>query len=108
MTECACQNPLFHYRDFDSLELGSDSTNGDVSLHTCKKCSTKWVGYLVEWPHFSKSTRWYRTPITAEEALTLTAENAKDYIEKQEWCFAGGDYYREIGIHKKTKPIKVV
>ena len=108
MIECVCQLPPFDYRDYEREDLGSDSMNADIYIDTCKNCGTRWVVYLIEWPHFSKSTRWYRAPVRDDEILALCTKNAKDYIERQEWCFAGGDFYRERGIHKKTKPITIV
>lgn len=106
MTECTCQNPPFYYLDFDEIDLGWDPRYGEVSIQTCKKCGTKWVKYLIEEEHHSKSGRWWRAQISNEDNLALTAGNAKEYVERQEWCFVGGSFY-EVGIHKIMKPIKV-
>ena len=110
MSECACYKPPFFYLDFDEIELGDSGSYGSVSLQTCKKCGAKWVKYLIEEPHHTKSGRWWRAPISNEDSLTLTAENALEYVERQEWCLAGGSYYEGVypGCdHKCVKPIRV-
>ncbi len=107
MTACTCQNPPFFYLNFDTRDLGRNEEYGEVSIEVCKQCGSKWVRYSIEDEQHSRSGRWWRAQIlNDEDGLVLTAGNAKEFIERQEWCFAGGSFY-EIGVHKMMKPIKV-
>ena len=88
------------------MDLGVDFNYGEVSINTCKKCKTKWLKYLIEEEHYTKSGRWWRVPIDISIANSLTAENAKELLESLDWSFIGGSYY-DGKIRKIEKPIKI-
>ena len=104
---CTCQSPPFSYLDFDVTDLGQDPGYGEVSIQRCRKCGARWVKYLIEEEHHAQSGRWWRVPISSEDSLAVTAENALAYVERQEWCFVGGSFHKG-GIHILVSPIKVV
>ena len=103
--KCKCQKPPFYYLDYEIVTLG-ENDQGEASVETCKSCGTVWLKFLIEEPHYSKSGRWWRAKVDPEEVSSLTIENVKFFIERQDECFAGGSYYKK-GIHKKNKPIWV-
>lgn len=93
-------NPPFAYKDFEIRSIGTDSTNGrygEVSVHTCKKCNSLWLHYIVEYEAFSKSGRWFKGLITEKEIETMTPEKAIKYIESLDWYFYGGSYFDSTG-----------
>lgn len=104
---CTCFDLPFCYLDFDTLDLAPDGSLAEAQIDTCKKCGTRWVKYMIEQPYFSKSGRWWRAPISKTDSSALTANNAKAYIEQQEWCFVGGSFY-DGKIKIKTRPIVVI
>lgn len=87
-----CKNPPFYFEDYEIEELGVDENfkYAEVTVDTCKKCGAKWLEYLIEEEHYTKSGRWWRTPIEGNYFNNLTALNAKEYLELSEWCFVGG------------------
>ena len=105
LLRCACKNPPFYYQDYEIVSLGEDG-QGEITLETCKTCGTFWLKYLIEDPHFSDSSRWWRAEVANNEISSISVGYAKEYIESQDQCFAGGSFYQE-GIHKKYKPIYI-
>ncbi len=109
MPDCRCMTPPFDHRDFDSVALGVDETDGrfgEVSIETCRLCGRKWLRYLVEYEAFSRSGRWYRGLVTDEIARTVRPESAVDILQSLAWRFAGGDYFESTGF-KSTGPVIV-
>lgn len=97
---CECQNPKANYLVFDSEQIGIDDKNGrygEVSIKTCKKCRSKWLHYFVEYESFSRSGRWFRGEIAKDIVSKITAENAEEYLNKMDSCFAGGSYFESNG-----------
>jgi hypothetical protein len=78
----------------DEKELGMDANFAEVSLLTCSVCGQHWLRYFIEFEAFTASGRWYLGAITAEQASSLTAQNAKSTLENLSWYFYGGSYYR--------------
>jgi len=78
---CACCNTPYH-SVVNAEELGMDENFAEVSLLTCPLCGQKWLRYLYEVEAFTASGRWYLGAIPSEQALILTAENAKETLEK--------------------------
>lgn len=105
---CKCDRPPFSYKDFESTGLGEDPGDSfaEVELGTCKHCGARWLKYLIEWPHHSQSSRWWRVRLDDEYALAMTAADAKAYIEAQDWCFVGGSFHGK-GTHQVRHPIHV-
>ncbi|MEZ5728020.1 MAG: hypothetical protein R3E48_08570 [Burkholderiaceae bacterium] len=100
MSDCRCYNPPFDYRDFTSVPIGIDKTNGrhgEVSEETCRLCGTKWLHYLVEYEAFTAAGRWFRAPISDDALATLTPEQSVPFIEQQPWHFRGGSYFGSRG-----------
>jgi hypothetical protein len=100
MTDCVCMHPPFDYRDFSSVSVGTDETNGrfaDVTIDACNKCQSKWLRYFVEYAGFSQSGRWYRGQVSDEVARTVTPESAVAVLEKLGSYFYGGSYFRSTG-----------
>lgn len=101
--------PPFHYLDFESQNMGVDSTNGrfgEVSVETCKACGSRWLRYFVEHEHRSRSGRWYRAPATEEMLDALASTNAVELLRKAPWHFYGGSYFKSTG-KRGTGPIIV-
>jgi len=70
-----------------------DENFAEVSLLTCSLCGQKWIRVLYEVEAFTASGRWYLGAITAQQASSLAAENAKNTLEKLNWYFYGGSYF---------------
>jgi len=95
-----CSNPPFYFDDFQIIPIGIDETNGrfgEVSIHICKSCQSKWLRYFVEYEAFSESGRWYRGLISDEVANTVTPENAVEILEGLDWYYRGGSYFKTDG-----------
>ena len=92
------------------LELGEDPNCSEMSEVTMWKCGGCdeffWLRYLIEQPQYSKAGRYWEVKISAKDAEGFSADNAKRFIEDQDWCIAGGSYYDQ-GRHIQTRPIAV-
>ena len=109
MSECRCMTPPFWYQDYETEEVGIDETNGrfgEVSVETCKWCGNLWLRYLVEYPAFSESGRWYRGLVTPEMLESLRPEQAPDLLASLPWHFYGGSYFRTTG-RKGSSPLRI-
>ena len=104
---CTCRKPPFHFADYVRSDLGEDDRGGEVALSRCKNCATLWLEYQIEGLHHSRSGRWWRVEVAAEQAASLSAEKAKQFIEQQARGFAGGSFFGSTG-HKIEAPIHVV
>jgi hypothetical protein len=96
-------NPPFHYLDYEKQEIGVDTTTGrlgQVTIETCKYCSSRWLRYFVENEAFTTSGRWYRGWISEEMARTITPESAVEILQKLEWHFAGGSFFDSAGFKR--------
>ena len=62
--------------------------------------------FLIEEEHYTKSGRWWRAPVEPEKLSSITADNAKQFIESLDWCFIGGSYY-DGKIQIAKKPIEI-
>jgi hypothetical protein len=101
--------PPFDYRDYASVRVGVDETNGrfaDVTIETCRSCARKWLRYHVEFEHLSRSGRWYRGLLTDAAARAVTPETAVCVLEGLEWRFAGGSAFGSTGF-RTTDPLRV-
>jgi len=94
MKVCHCESPPFDYRDYEIIDLGMTSDYADISIEVCKKCGVRWLKYLIEEEHISKSGRWWRARL---ELPVIDKEAAKEYIESQKSCFTGGSYFGHSG-----------
>jgi hypothetical protein len=92
VASCACFATPYHSLE-STDELGMDEYFAEVSLLTCSLCGQKWLRYLYEVEAFTASGRWYLGAIPSEQAMILTAENAKEALEKLNWYFYGGSYF---------------
>ena len=103
---CKCEQPPFHYKDFETVYLGEDDNFASVTIDRCRLCGQKWLKYLVEEEYYTKSGRWWRVPVGPDKVETLTANNAKAFIASSKWCFGGGSFY-DGKIHLTEAPIRV-
>jgi len=103
---CYCMKPPFRFEDYDIAEIGEDSYGGKISLSTCKCCGTIWLMYSIEWPHYSRSGRWWRVKVAAENERSVSAATAKEFVESAADGFAGGSFFNSQG-HAITAPINV-
>jgi hypothetical protein len=97
--QCRCWRAPFWYGDFNSRYLGLDD-NGPfaaVSVEECKHCDQKWLQYLIEEEGFSKSGRWYRVPLSDEEAASVRPATAVQLLSHRSWHFRGGSYFNSAG-----------
>ena len=83
--------PQDHLIDF--RELGMDSRLAEVSILVCRDCGRHWLRYFYEVEAFTASGRWYLGPITAEQSVALSAEDAKSILEGLSWYYYGGSYF---------------
>jgi len=84
-------------------DIGCDETEGryaDVSCSRCKRCSRLWLWYQVDYEAFSRSGRWARGLINAEDAQAIQPSEAASYLERLEWHIRGGSYFN--GLAKKV------
>jgi len=103
---CQCKRPLCDHKTFQSNVIGEDQNGAEVEILICNKCGQHWLKYLIEWPHYSNSGRWWRARVSEFEASSISANNVKSYIEQQPWCLVGGSFYDQ-GAHKISAPIKI-
>lgn len=90
--DCNCQASLPEglrlYRD-----LGMDSNYAEVSIHVVPECGHYWLRYYYGVEAFSASGRFYLGMITAEQAVDLSAAEAKSALEAMPWYYYGGSYF---------------
>ena len=103
---CACKEPTFHFTDDQTVELGEDSHGAAISLSTCRHCGDLWLTYLIEWPHYSRSGRWWRVKVSPGEKQSVSIATARELIERAAGGFAGGSFFDSPG-HPVTAPINV-
>ncbi len=101
--KCRCEKPPFSHLDYESSELGEDSSGAEVSIEMCKKCGVSWLKYFIEEPHYSGSGRWWIVKLSTASISTL---EAKEYIQSQAWCFVGGSFHNSAG-KKLNAPITI-
>ncbi len=95
--KCICLDlpqPFYHYENVKFV--GRDETNGrfgEVNLRRCLHCGRLWVHYFVEYEAFRASGRYYMGIITAEDAESLTAETAVDFLNSLDWHLYGGSFF---------------
>jgi len=94
---CKCHQPPFDYEDYERIELGYDRTHSEVSMARCKYCGTYWLKYLIEEEHYTSSGRWWRVVVPEAEKDSVTAANARTFIERQASGFYGGSYFSSTG-----------
>ena len=96
-SSCRCNQPPFNYADYEGIELGNDPYHAEVSMARCKYCGTFWLKYLIEEEHYASSGRWWRVVVPDAEKDSITAANARTFIERQESGFYGGSYFSSTG-----------
>lgn len=106
-SNCVCSKPPFHFKSFDTESIGEDSLGAEITIDTCKKCGQSWLKLLIEQPHHSRSGRWWRVAVSAENSKTLVVANIRAFIEQQTECFVGGSFYESSG-HLLRAPIKII
>jgi hypothetical protein len=82
-SNCQCNKPPFHYESFNTSSLGEDALGAEITIDSCKTCGQLWLKLLIDEPHYSKSGRWWRVVLSAENAETLAARDVRQYIEQQ-------------------------
>ena len=98
--DCRCLRPPFHYTDFESRAVGVDEAAGrfaEVSIERCCACDRKWLRYFFELEAFSESGRWYRVPVSDDEAASVTTTTALELMSRRSWYFYGGSYFATTG-----------
>jgi hypothetical protein len=89
---CSCQvsipGELRPFRD-----LGMDRHYAEASIHIAPACGHYWLRYYYVVEAFTASGRFYLGLITAEQAATLTAAEARDTLEDLPWYYYGGSYF---------------
>ena len=103
---CFCTRPPFRGEDYNIVEIGEDGSGAEISLSTCKCCGTIWLTYSIEWPHYSRSGRWWRVEVAAENNRSVSAATAKAFVESAAEGFVGGSFFNSRG-HAITAPINV-
>jgi len=83
-------------------QIGIDERNGrfaEITLNTCKHCSTKWLRYFAEFEAFSKSGRWYRGIVQEKDLPQIKPDNAVEYLEELDWFIYGGSHFSSTGMY---------
>jgi len=70
-----------------------DEHFGTASLLRCSLCGQRWLKYFYEIEAFTASGRWYLGAITAEQAMQVSAGNARATMERLSWYYFGGSFY---------------
>jgi len=91
-SSCGCFTAPHDFLITDT-ELGMDEHFATVSLLTCSLCSQHWLRYFYEIEAFTASGRWYLGAITAEQAMQVSAGNARATMERLSWYYFGGSFY---------------
>jgi hypothetical protein len=95
MNQIACDCIAAPLKYLEPLkEIGLDSRFAEVSVLVCRKCGQPWLRYLYELEAFTGSGRWYLGPISLKQLSALTAETAKSMLEKLDWYYYGGSYFK--------------
>jgi hypothetical protein len=100
---CRCMAPPLSYRDFDRRDIGVDEGSGrfaDVAIERCRRCGQTWLHYQYELEAFPGSDRWYRAPLTPEQADRATAATALEILAGLPWHLYGGGYFGTSGIRR--------
>ncbi len=100
---CICENPPFHYLNYEKLKCATDPFGAQITLEKCKNCGNIWLVYLIEEPHYSRSGRWWRIKLISND---INVESARSHIENSKYCFVGGTYFQSTG-KRATAPIKI-
>jgi hypothetical protein len=103
---CPCRTPPFPHADFEVEDLGTDGAFAEVSIHTCRRCGTDWLKYLLQDEAVPRSGRWWRVEVVEPRDPILLAGTARDYIERQAEGFAGGSWFDSTG-HRIVAPIRI-
>lgn len=103
---CSCEEPPFRFEDYKTVEVGEDSHGAEISVLTCNLCGHMWLNYLIDWPHQSRSGRWWRVHIPPDEKHSISTTTAREFIERSFEGFAGGSFFNSHG-HRITTPITV-
>lgn len=85
------------------MPIGIDESagrHGEVSIEICRACGTKWLRYFVEYESYSKSGRWYRGQLAAQDLESICPENAVEFLQALPWHFAGGSYFDSTGMRR--------
>jgi len=103
---CSCKVPPFHFADYQTVEIGEDKHGAEISVSTCKRCGDLWLCYLIEWPHYSRSGRWWRVKLSPKEKRLVSTATAREIVERSSEGFAGGSFFNSCG-HPITAPIQL-
>lgn len=103
-TPCPCSQPPFHFAAYAIRDLGEDAHGAEVAIWRCRACKRAWLHYSLEMPHYSQSGRWWCVAISTQQAASMQADAARDFIQQQAAGFAGGCFFRSSG-HRITAPI---
>ncbi|HOY70220.1 MAG TPA: hypothetical protein PL131_11260 [Methylotenera sp.] len=106
-TLCKCNIPPFHYADYDSVDFDTGNSIAEISLQNCKHCGNIWLKYLIEDPSRSGSGRWWRVLVPASQVASITADNAKAFIENQTEGIVGGSYFGSTGMKISGRKIEI-
>jgi len=109
MSNCGCMRPDCPGSGFDRVDLGTDTQNGrygKVQGLTCIHCGSTWLRYFVTYEGFSRSGRWYRGQVSAEQASATPPEQAVEVLTSLPWHFRGGSYFDSAG-ERATGPLRV-
>lgn len=104
---CKCNTPPFHFADYDAVDFDTGNSIAEISLETCKHCGYIWLKYLIEDPSRSGSGRWWRVLVPASQVATITADNAKAFIQNQTEGFVGGSYFGSTGTKISGRKIEI-
>jgi hypothetical protein len=106
---CRCLAGWVHYRDFEERFVGVDRQDGrfgEVTILTCRRCGQHWLRYHYELEAFTASGRWWRGPVSPEQAAAVTAETALATLGTLAFYYVGGSYY-DGRVSKSHGPIVI-
>jgi hypothetical protein len=110
--ECRCGSGKMPYlaSDFETRLVGIDEANArfaEVSVWRCRSCNQAWLHYFFEYETHTGSGRWYMVVLSAEEADSVTAENAVGVLLGKPWHIRGGRHFGDA-VGRYAFPVQIL
>ncbi len=90
---CSCFTPGAMRSWTDRADIGVSSGYWDVSTIRCGKCGTLWLQGNFEISAYSRSGRFYRTPVTETELEAITPDAGISLLKSAALRIAGGSLW---------------
>lgn len=101
--KCKCEKLPLNYLNYHDIYTITDKKGGEIKFRECINCHQNWLSYHIEYPHYSKSGRWYIAKIHKTKLELITPKNTIEFLENSDWYFYGGSYFNNTGKKGKGK-----